>query len=50
MISIVNPPSAVPVLVVMGPRGGWLKIAQDNKSFFKVTPLILAIEDQNNET
>ena len=29
-------------------RGG--QTAQDNKSFFKVTPLIWAIEDQNNES
>ena len=29
-------------------RGG--QKAQDNESFFKVTPLIWAIEDQNNES
>ena len=29
-------------------RGG--QKAKDNESFFKVTPLIWAIEDQNNES
>ena len=36
------------MVFVIGARSGGLKIAQDNKSFFKVTPLIWAIVGQNN--
>ena len=37
------------MLLVMSKVGGGKK-PQDNGSFYKVTPLIWAIEDQNNES
>ena len=33
-----------------GEGGGGVNKAQDNESYLKVTPLIMAIEGQNNES